>query len=774
MDTPKRRPVLYKGEAYSKATSKKNRMVPKEPRQQYDEARQKLISDINTLRSQIFETSENYKLPLENIFALRVDPDFAAKSYYPKSVFTSGGDSELDEVGSRLWKPKLNQQLDIKENDAANKDEEEVGFEKIFYIRTTLAGLDRFFNKLNTEGIPQQAFQTDVRKLRGIDLVSSDERIAGFTETWNGGCVEITLHPFDRDRDQSFEHFKKFASSIGIKPNSIKMKQYDSEGLMFIILNAPKEAVKEFGKYNPLRSIYPTGIRDIAGLARATTSMGAPIAPAFVNIPTSIVGVIDGGYIPGNPALDPYVEVVESTTEPVHLEFAEHGTLSTAAVLYGALNGFENANTLPVPQVRVRNFRVISQLTKDPGLFDVIDRIEEIVPNNPDIKVYNVSLGPKGQISDTDVQRFTYSLDILSQKYKVLFCVAVGNDGRLAGYNRIQSPSDIVNGLGVAAFTENRGVISRAPYSCIGPGREGNKLKPDISAFAGCDRNPIQLLGPIANVRYSTSGTSFSSPITSARVASLIGRSARALNELTARGVIIHQAKNPNSIKHCTELGFGLLPDNLDEMMNCEKTSFTLVFEGEVERGKYREFEIPWLSSVNSGKVYLKWTVAVQTKVDSSSPEDYTSSSVEMYFYPNLNKHNYTFDGRTKKLHQVNDAPEIEGLLVAGWKKSVFPATDSAPKQFLPEGELRKELKWDTIDARTVPKLAKSIEFPSFQVHAIGRGSRTSFSKIKFAIVLTIDVPSFENFYDEIVDRYHALLPIELELDNELNVENIA
>jgi len=249
------------------------------------------------------------------------------------------------------------------------------------------------------------------------------------------------------------------------------------------------------------------------------------------------------------------------------------------------------------------------------------------------------------------------------------------------------------------------------------------------------------------------------------------------LNELTARGVIIHQAKNPHSDKHCMELGFGLLPDNLDEMMDCKRTSFTLVFEGEVERGKYREFEIPWLPAVNSGKVNLNWTVAVQTLVDSSSPEDYTSSSVEIYFYPNSNKHSYTFDdGRTKKirkLHLVHNAAEIEDLLAAGWKKSVFPATDSAPKQFLPEGELRKELKWDTIDARTVPKLAKSLESPTFQVHAIGRGLRTSFSKIKFAIVLTINAPTYANFYDEIVARYHALLPIELELENELEVDNI-
>ncbi|RZJ65305.1 MAG: hypothetical protein EOO47_25870 [Flavobacterium sp.] len=46
--------------------------------------------------------------------------------------------------------------------------------------------------------------------------------------------------------------------------------------------------------------------------------------------------------------------------------------------------------------------------------------------------------------------------DLLSEKHDVLFCVAVGKDGTQIGYNRIQTPSDMVNGLAIAACIKIR------------------------------------------------------------------------------------------------------------------------------------------------------------------------------------------------------------------------------------------------------------------------------------------------------------------------------
>lgn len=62
---------------------------------------------------------------------------------------------------------------------------------------------------------------------------------------------------------------------------------------------------------------------------------------------------------------------------------------------------------------------------------------------------------------DDNISRFTYALDRLTYNVEEgeinpLFCTAVGNDGNRGEYlNRIQTPSDMVNGLAVGAYTYN-------------------------------------------------------------------------------------------------------------------------------------------------------------------------------------------------------------------------------------------------------------------------------------------------------------------------------
>ena len=75
--------------------------------------------------------------------------------------------------------------------------------------------------------------------------------------------------------------------------------------------------------------------------------------------------------------------------------------------------------------------------------------------NHTETALYNLSFGPRGAIVDDDISRFTYALDRLSMlPHHPLFCVAVGNDGDLPyPFNRIQAPSDLVNGLGIGAYT---------------------------------------------------------------------------------------------------------------------------------------------------------------------------------------------------------------------------------------------------------------------------------------------------------------------------------
>src|SRR5437870_10972742 len=157
-------------------------------------------------------------------------------------------------------------------------------------------------------------------------------------------------------------------------------------------------------------------------------------------------------------------------------------------MLYGPLNDRDAKTPLSAPAVSVVSIRALpTSNPADIDLYESIDVIEAAVPARKDIKVFNVSFGPRGPILDDMISRFTFALDLLAVGHKVAFCVAVGNDGDAgSGLNRIQAPADLVNGLGVGAYTEGKNGKVHAPYSCQGPGRECAKLKPDVVAFGGC------------------------------------------------------------------------------------------------------------------------------------------------------------------------------------------------------------------------------------------------------------------------------------------------
>ena len=122
------------------------------------------------------------------------------------------------------------------------------------------------------------------------------------------------------------------------------------------------------------------------------------------------------------------------------------------ATLHGALNGTGAKDRLAPPPVFVVNVRTFPTSNPlDVDLYECIDVVEKAVPARPDVKVWNLSFGPRGPITDDPVSRFTYVLDSLALAHKVTFCVAVGNDGDVDGEERVQAPADLVHGLGIGA-----------------------------------------------------------------------------------------------------------------------------------------------------------------------------------------------------------------------------------------------------------------------------------------------------------------------------------
>lgn len=758
-----RKPILYKGELYSVPVTRKSSGGPKLYPISFEEARDRLSNDIDSVKEQIRNLPESARLPNEVVMCVRMHPDFSAKSYYPSSIFDA--DTErfgLEEVGSRIWRSSEN---------LSTNSKKEIFEAKMFFVRGSEDSLEKFKKQLNRSSSSlTKNFMNDVRKLISIDLLKDEEQVVGISNDWEQGRLEAVLHPFDVDQDQSLSKFLELLAIAGVSKDTINYHQYD-DGITFVSLLGNRDVVSLLSGFNPLRTLHPLEFKHFVS-TRAFSIEGAPIPPVYTSRPKVTVGVIDGGYVKGNPALDQYVIVEDCVSGNPIPNCANHGTQVTSAVLYGALNEYQNVQQLKEPVVCVKNFRVISEtMSNDPDLYEIIDSIEGIIPSNPEIKVYNLSLGPRGPIYDDHISRFTFACDLLSEKHDVLFCVAVGNDGHQIGYDRIQAPSDMVNGLAIAAYSKVDGEINRAPYSCIGPGREGNKLKPDLSAFGGCDRNPIHLLGSVPNQRALTQGTSFSSPLATSAAGKIIGYSNAELSSLVTRAMIIHGICEHGD-GHNTDFGHGILPSDLTTITSCPEQSYTLIYSGEINSGSFVKLPIPWSDEITKGKVSFRWTAAVMTKIDPQSPDDYSTSSITTTFYPNDAKFIFKNGKRTKRLDIGANPEEMEKLLNEGWTCSFdYPATDNAKSSFKKEQDLKADLKWDSLDTRSITKNIGGVKNPMFVVHALERGKRNVNAKVRYALILTLSTTSKEiDIYTKVRARYSELVPIKLDLENRISV----
>jgi subtilisin family serine protease len=750
-DNP-RRPILYRGELYSSFVEKKTGGGSKEPLVKYEDARAKIISDIANVKEAIRTIPNEKRLPNEFVVCLRMPEEFSAKSYYPDTIFdTNISKFGLKEIGSRRWTEESSRSVNTGG--------------KLFFVRATEKSLESLRERLDkSEDFLTKQFKTDISKISSLDILRPTEQILGIDDNWQSGRLEAVLHPFYLDKQLSLSQFITLIEKSGLNKNNVKVKQY-GEGVSFLSFIGNREMLTSISGYNPLRTVHPLLMRNLPSLSRGQIINGGPQIPDFKKKSSIVVGVIDGGTERNNPYLQNYVVSEDAVSEPEHSEYVSHGTQVCGTVLYGPLNDFNANAKLPEPFVSVKSFRVLSSNTIDPDLYDVIDAIEKIIPANRDISVYNLSLGPKGPILDDSISRFTFSCDLLSKQFEILFCVAVGNDGEITGYDRIQSPSDSVNSLAVGAYTKRNGNLQKAPYSCIGPGREGNKLKPDLLAFGGCDQTPIHLIGSSVGQKVWNMGTSFASPIVAGAVGLIIGGSNKAINSLTGRALIVHSVSEKNGIGHSLNLGHGILPESMNDVITCKDKSYTLIYQGEIEPGKFAEFQIPWVNEIIQGRAILRWTVSVLTDVDAQSPDDYTSSSVETVFYPHSNKYRFEKNGKTATVDIASETAKVALLLSTGWKQSNFPISASG-NPHKTEEDLRLDLKWDSMDTREVSKRAISLNNPKFHLHAMGRGSRVNQSKVRFSLVLSLEAPAATvDLYSKVLAKYNALVPLTLSVD---------
>lgn len=758
-------PILGKGENYIYPDEVRSGSPISDSRPNFDYVKLKIKSQVADVKEQLKLVDHENRLS-EVVVNFKMSLGYSAKSYHPKALINA---IDAKEVGTKKW-----------EGMKQTKKGEELRTGKDIFLRLTDDKLEKLENilSLSSEDLPDNVVN-DIRTLEEIYLDTKTSLLNTFTDNWNEGRVEVVLHPFDILEDEVIDRFKFLFKKYGGEESSLKIRSY-SPGPIFISAYVNKKTLEHIIKFNPVRTCHPLEFRGLPNLKiQESINIDLPHPPNDRFSSTVKVGVFDGGVNLNSPYVKDFVNEHNPVNTNKDIKYIQHGLGVSGAILYGDLRDYDEYAHLPTPLVNVESYRVLPLTdSTDFDLYDVIDTIESVVPSRSDIKVFNLSIGPYGPIEDDYISRFTYVIDDLSKNGERLFVVAVGNDGDLSeGSNRIQSPSDTVNGLGVGAYSLNGNFEKeRASYSCVGSGREGSKIKPDILDFGGSNKFPFHLLGLDGKHRYLACGTSFAAPLVSKKAAEVMGL-CNMVDPLTAKALIVNSAQHPQEIPN-KYYGYGLVPKATEEILGCTENKISVLYRSRILPKKYAKLEIPVIGNLDyTGKVKIQWTIVVAANPNPVNTEDYTSIAIEDTFYPNNNKYKLKAPPgvlpKSKTLNIHTQKKEVDELISQGWEFSKYPITH-APIKPMKEEERKIDFKWDTILRKEATLNYSSLENPYLVLHAMDRYVENNISGFfNYSVVVSVEYLTYVGeAYLETVKQFNRLEMAHIRNRNDLIIRN--
>ena len=307
---------------------------------------------------------------------------------------------------------------------------------------------------------------------------------------------------------------------------------------------------------------------------------------------------------------------------PINPTDYEHGTAVSSLIVDGSSINPELDDGCG--RFRVKHFGVArgSKFSS----FSILKSIKEIVAENRDIKVWNLSLGSALEIQKNFISPEAALLDKIQYEFDVIFVIA-GTNKRVSDKARMKigAPADSINSLVVNSVDKDN---RPATYS-----REGKVLsffnKPDISYFGGDGKNKIRVCMPTGE--YFVAGTSFAAPWITRKIAYLIHKIG--LSREVAKALIIDSGiswSKPNSSMNL--IGYGVVPQRIEDVLNAQDDEIKFVISGESIMFDTYNYNLP-VPVVDDKHPYIaKATLCYFPKCSRNQGVDYTNTELDIYF----------------------------------------------------------------------------------------------------------------------------------------------
>lgn len=422
-----------------------------------------------------------------------------------------------------------------------------------------------------------------------------------------------------------------------------------------------------------------------------------------------------------------YYDMIENDI-PKTFEDYNHGTAVSSIIVDGPrLNPWLDDEC---GRFKVRHFGVA--LGSKFSSFSIIKQIKNIISNNKDIRVWNLSLGSKQEINDNFISAEAAILDQIQYENNVIFVIA-GTNKTSQNIVKIGSPADSINSLVVNSVTK-KGLSTK--YTRRGLAASFF-AKPDVSYYGGSKEQYIQVCEPSGSAQVA--GTSYAAPWIARKLSYLID--ILGLNREVAKALIIDSARSWNEKPSPEEVaiyGHGIVPIKISDIIKTKEDEIRFLVSDISEKWNTYNYNFP-IPLVDDTYPYVaRATMCYFPKCDRTQGVDYTNTELNIHF------------GRIKdngKLNEINDDKQNQENLLFDEKNYIF------------EGEARKRFrKWDNVKYITeIPKI-KNYPKKSYKNKNWGMEIKTNNrldpkdgENIRFGVVVTLKEINGINRIDDFI-----------------------
>lgn len=385
--------------------------------------------------------------------------------------------------------------------------------------------------------------------------------------------------------------------------------------------------------------------------------------------------------------------------------------------------------------------------------FTILKQIREIIANNANIKVWNLSLGSVLEIHQNFISPEAAELDKIQCEYDVIFVVAGTNKPKnVTEKMKIGAPADSLNSIVVNAVTNAKKPTS---YHRVGPVLSFFH-KPDISYYGGDVGEFIRVCTPTGEGYVC--GTSFAAPWITRKVAYLIY--IMGFSREVAKALIIDSAAGwdrQDDMSH--SIGYGVVPIRIEDIVKSTNDEIKFIMTGVAKKYETYTYNIPVPISNDKQPFFAKATLCYFPRCSRNQGVDYTDTEMDIHF------------GRIKETEK--------GVQIIDINENI---QDEKGKVGVYEGPARNLYrKWDNIkhisekvEKRKIPRTKYGIGNWGLSIKTKERLAKKIDREMPFGLVITLKEMFGQNRIEEFIKLCMARgwIVNRIDIDHRIDIYN--